>query len=46
MLRAALSVGVNLLPQGEHALPVAVATLRAALPMGVKILKFKSHKSL
>jgi len=42
--KIALPVGVNLHPQGEHALsvavaalPVAVAMLRAAFPVGVKI---------
>jgi len=33
----ALLVGVTLHPRGEHALPVAVATLRAALAKCVKI---------
>jgi len=39
MVRATLPMGVTLLSQGEHALSVAVATLRAALAVGVKILK-------
>jgi len=50
----ALPVGVNLHPQGEHALSVAVGTLRAALsmatamvraalPMGVTLLPQGEH---
>jgi len=37
--KIALPVGVNLLPRWEHALSMGADTDRAALAVGVKILK-------